>query len=117
MQEKTARAAPPARRGGVVPPTARRRPADRAASFSRARDNDRAPKRGRDTTATEARARGVCRHAARSARAGGVGAGLDGGRAAKKMPAACFFLAMATNGPYSQLVFTCGENNFRRGSG
>jgi S-adenosylmethionine decarboxylase len=41
----------------------------------------------------------------------------DGGERRKIGPAACFFLAMAPNGPYSQLVFTCGENNFRRGSG
>jgi len=28
----------------------------------------------------------------------------------KNDPVACFFLAMAVNGPYSQLVFACGEN-------
>jgi S-adenosylmethionine decarboxylase len=35
----------------------------------------------------------------------------------KNRAVTCFFLAMATNGPYSQLVFACGENNFCRGSG
>ncbi|HEY7518723.1 MAG TPA: adenosylmethionine decarboxylase [Methylomirabilota bacterium] len=45
------------------------------------------------------------------------GDGAERGAAGKKAPAACFFLAMATNGPYSQLVFACGGNNFRRRSG